>query len=69
MKQFSEQEKTDIAQDYLINYNIQELAKKYEVSAPRIRTVLKNKGIKIISDREKLWKKRFPRQSDIFKIT
>ena len=44
MKQFSEQEKEDIAQDYLINYNIQLLAKKYRVSSARIRTVLKNKN-------------------------
>lgn len=68
MKQFSEQEKEDIAQDYLINYNIQLLAKKYKVSSARIRTVLKNKNITIISDRKELWKKRFPRKSDIFKI-
>lgn len=67
MKQFTEQEKSNIAQDYLINYNIQELAKQYDVTAARIRTVLKNKGISIISDRKELWKKRFPRISDIFK--
>lgn len=68
MKQFSEQEKEEIAQDYLINYNIQKLAKEYTVSPARIRTVLRNKKITIISDRKELWKKRFPRYSNIFKI-
>lgn len=66
MKQFSEQEKNYIAQDYLINYNIQNLAKTFGVSAARIRTVLKNKNIEIISDRKELWKKRYPRNSNIF---
>lgn len=66
MKQFTEQEKEDIAQDYLINYNIQKLAKKYQVSSARIRTVLKNKKVTIISDRKDLWKKRFPRNSNVF---
>lgn len=68
MKQFLEQEKEYIAQHYLINYNIQELAKQYGVSATRIKTVLKNKNIKIITDRKELWKKRFPRKSNIFEI-
>lgn len=66
MKQFSEQEKNNIVQNYLINYNIQQLAKSYEVSPSRIRTILKNKNIQIISDRKELWKKRFPRDSNIF---
>lgn len=54
MKQFSEQEKNNIVQNYLINYNIQQLAKSYEVSPSRIRTILKNKNIQIISDRKEL---------------
>ena len=66
MYQFSEQEKQDIAQNYLINYNIQELAKQYNVSAARIKTVLRNKEVKIIVDRQELWKKRYPRNSDVF---
>lgn len=66
MKRFSIKEKEDICQDYLINYNIQNIAKKYEVKPSRIRTILKNNNIEIISDRKELWKKRYPRKSDIF---
>lgn len=54
MKQFSEQDKEFIAQDYLINYNIQKLAKQFDVSVARIRTVLKKKQIPIVSDTEEL---------------
>ena len=66
MKQFTKQEKEDITKNYLINYNIQELAKQYGVSPARIRTVLRQQNVQIISDRKELWKKRFPRDSDAF---
>lgn len=66
MKQFSQKEKEDICQNYLINYNIQNIAREYGVSPARIKTVLKSNNIKIISDRKELWKMRYPRKSDIF---
>lgn len=59
MKQFTKQEKEDITKNYLINYNIQELAKQYGVSSARIRTVLRQQNVQIISDRKSFGKNGF----------
>ena len=66
MKKFSEEEQNYICSHYLSNCNIQFLSKKFNVSDYRIKTVLKNHDIQIVSRYEEIMKIRFPRNSDIF---